>query len=96
MTATLTRSEWTATYRAIRTSPGLRRARAVEMLSCFLGGGRGGYWFTRKHANGHLAANASHANVLGHAAAARRGDRADHPHFMAKARLLRKNGTWFA
>lgn len=89
----MTRTEWKAAYGKLRRTVCLSRSSFMPGVS--VGGQRGGFWFTRLHAAGHLASGAAHACVLGHASASRRIP-ADHQHFMAKAKALRQRGTWLA
>lgn len=86
----MTREEWKTLHRDLR----LRRFNKNESMFYALRDSRGFLGVTLRHENGHIVPRAAHVGVLFMASCHRRVP-GDHAIYLAKAKALRKYGTWF-
>lgn len=87
----MTRDQWHKLHRDVRARRGLHSDPLTGYYLLRDDSGRLGV--SRRHANGHLIAQAAIPRVLGYAAASRH-IWTDHRIFLDRVRQLRKRGTW--
>lgn len=86
----MTREEWKALHKHLRERRICKDTRGFDVLRDSFGI----LGVTQKHENGHAIPSAAHANVL-RMASFHRGMPEHHAIYMAKAKALRRFGTWF-